>query len=135
MKRAVLLVALVGSSCASPPRLLPGKAFEWKPNESFNAKVELQEEPGWIIRLDMSSRFEPCVGNRKDGSLDMEALFTLENGTEVKGSPTRVMSEWASAGVFRTIVVVPLPSPYRPSFLKLHVRGLGDIFRIVMDVY
>jgi len=138
MSRIAVLfaAAIASSSCASPPRLLPGKSFEWKPREFFKAKVELQEEPDWVVRLDMTSSLEPCVGYREDGSLEMEALFTLEDGTEVKGKPQRVVPELGDTGTFRTTVIVPVPmEKSRPKLLKLRVHGQQETFRVIIDVY
>ena len=129
-------VALASSSCASPPRLLPGKSFEWKPNEFFKVNVELQEQPDWAVQLDMTSRLGPCVGYRDDGTLEMEATFTLEDGTEVKGKPKRVTPELGGGGVFDSKVIVPVPmAGSTPKLLKLRVHGQQETYRVIIDVY
>jgi hypothetical protein len=135
---AALGVLLATSSCVSSPRLLPGKAIEWKLNQYLKARVELQEQADWTIRLDMSSSLGPCLGHREDGSLDMEATFTLEDGTEVKVKPTRVIPELGSGLFFQTAIEVPVPmmaSMSRPKLLNLRVQSQRETFRIVIDVY
>jgi len=136
-----LAVAVAGSSCASQPalRVTLNQVSDWKPNELFSAKIRFEMgAESYIVRLDMTRTLFPCVGDREDGSLDMDALFILGDGTEVTGVPKRVVPELGDTGTFRSAVEVSFPYPAsrsRPEVLKLRVQREQATFRVVIDVY
>jgi hypothetical protein len=111
MKLPLLAVLLLACSCATDQHPnIPLLIHDWKADDSFSAKLELQESSdSYFLRLDMTSKVVLCVGDRQDGTPDMEAQLEVEDGMVVKGIAKRVIPEWSSAGAFRTRIEVTFP--------------------------
>jgi hypothetical protein len=111
MKFLPLAVVLLACSCRTDQHWnIPLMIHDWQANDTFWAKLELHEDSdSYFLRLDMTSKVVFCVGDREDGTPDMEARLVLRDGTVVKGKAKRVVPEWSSAGAFRTRVEVTFP--------------------------